>query len=234
MGQDKSVSEFPKTAYPRQNSISHACPLHHYDTMATHYVHSLTASPYYYFIPHYSDATGYHYPYHRYAHNGPQLGVSQATIPTVGVPHGCDQLSYLPSEAHTDQNPRLRGYIHEGDQVVKSDGSSEEVDANEVKLIDPRIINMLEPFRQFYSEREETLKSILPGLHVKLSEFFKMVNTLVLNTVKSNTEKSNARTLKRSLSLGSSPLRNERFKVRPIDSDDTLIVPPGAKNGGEW
>ncbi|KAJ8435488.1 hypothetical protein Cgig2_033227 [Carnegiea gigantea] len=225
MEQNQSVSKFPMTSsYPPLNSVSHGYPLHHYDTMATHYVHSLTSSPYYYFIPHYSYATGRHYPHHHYAHHGPQFGFSRATISTSGVPNVHGQPSYLPPKVRADQKPKSQGNVN-GSQVEKSDGSSEDVHANEVKSIDPRIINILEPFRQFYSEREETLKSILPGLHV---------NTLVLDTLKSDIDRSDARTLKRSLSLGSSPLRNEWFKVRPIDSDDTVIIPPVGKNGDEW
>ncbi|KMS98538.1 hypothetical protein BVRB_4g092270 [Beta vulgaris subsp. vulgaris] len=97
---------------------------------------------------------------------------------------------------------------------------------DEKLLVDPRIISILEPFRHLYNEREELLKNVLPSLYSKLSEFFKKVNSLILENLQIEREKSTSPTLKRSLSLGSSTSKNERFKVRPIDSGDIGILIP--------
>lgn len=219
MEPNQSISQLPKI-YPPQ----------HFDTMATHYVHSLTSSPYYYFIPRSSYAFGNYHPHHHYVHNGPQFEFPQATIPVIRVPNSYrQQYSYVFPKTYTVNSESQISRFDQG-EVEKSEQSSEEVREDRGESIDPRVVNILELFRQLYCEREETLKSILPGIHFKLSEFFKKVNTLVLNIVKSDGERFNARTLKRSLSLSSSPPRNEWFKVRPIDSEDTLLISPDGED----
>ncbi|XVE75546.1 hypothetical protein DITRI_Ditri12bG0102400 [Diplodiscus trichospermus] len=95
------------------------------------------------------------------------------------------------------------------------------------KSIDPRLLVLLEFFREFYVRRQELLKKIFPGLQNESIDFFRKVGR-VLAEVKSNQMK--VKTMQRSLSLGSprtprgkgdeSPLKLERFKIRMVNVGD--------------
>ncbi|PRQ56198.1 hypothetical protein RchiOBHm_Chr1g0333141 [Rosa chinensis] len=102
------------------------------------------------------------------------------------------------------------------------------------KLVDPRLLALVEFFRELYFRRLELFKKIFPGRPDKfLDEMAKKLN-LVLSQVKS-AQTTRARTMQRSLSISSprefkrdeSEMRLERFKVRTIDVDD------GVKLGGQ-
>ncbi|XVE68620.1 hypothetical protein DITRI_Ditri09bG0083100 [Diplodiscus trichospermus] len=92
------------------------------------------------------------------------------------------------------------------------------------KSFDPRLLVLLEFFREFYVRRKELLKKIFPGLQNDFIEFFKKVGRL-LDEFRSNQVK--VKTMQRSLSLGSpptpskegdeSPLRLDRFKIRTVN-----------------
>ncbi|XWS75292.1 hypothetical protein CRYUN_Cryun01aG0073800 [Craigia yunnanensis] len=92
---------------------------------------------------------------------------------------------------------------------------------------DPRLLVLLEFFREFYVRRQELLKKIFPGLKNEFIEFFRKVGRM-LAEVKSNQVK--VKTMQRSLSLGSSPklskkgdespLRLKRFKIRTVNIED--------------
>uniref|UniRef100_A0A803MGZ3 Uncharacterized protein n=1 Tax=Chenopodium quinoa TaxID=63459 RepID=A0A803MGZ3_CHEQI len=225
--------------YPSSTAYTNAYPPHFNDTMATNYVQYLTSTPYYYFIPHTSHSMGYHNPSPHYVHDiGSQLGFSRVgTTPVIGVPYYAPQIMNN-SRSCSNMQELLEGGIDHADQIEKLDGNMEgDYDwmVNENLLVNPRIINMLEPFRHLYSESEESLKNIFPSLYSKLSEFFKKVNSLIMESITTEKEKSSGQTLKRSLSLGSSPTcKNERFKVRPIDSEDVnILIPPESMKDGD-
>lgn len=95
------------------------------------------------------------------------------------------------------------------------------------KSIDPKLLALVEFFRELYFRRHELFNKIFPEHHQDnfLDEMPKKVG-LVLSRVKSN--QTRVRTMQRSLSIGSprefkrdeSEMRLERFKVRTIDLDD--------------
>ncbi|KAJ4843765.1 hypothetical protein Tsubulata_034600 [Turnera subulata] len=104
-------------------------------------------------------------------------------------------------------------------------------EAKEEKPFDPRLVMLLEFFRQLYIKRNEVFKKIFPGyLHDEFVETFKKLGAK-LSLRKSDLTK--ARSLKRSFSVGSTrsrgigapaPLTLERFKVR-------TVVPGGGGSG---
>lgn len=101
-------------------------------------------------------------------------------------------------------------------------------------LVDPRLVSLLDFFRQLYVRRKDIYYKIMP-IHRKDLEiiFNKMGNTKEL-------EKESSREImmrQRSMSFGDveGSLRMERFKVKPIDSGTTIVnVPPkdDQKGGG--
>lgn len=95
------------------------------------------------------------------------------------------------------------------------------------KSVDPKLLALVEFFRELYFRRLELFKKIFPEHHHHnfLDEMPKKVG-LVLSRVKSN--QTRVRTMQRSMSISSPPefkrdeseMRLERFKVRTIDLDD--------------
>ena len=95
------------------------------------------------------------------------------------------------------------------------------------KPIDPRLLSVLEYFRELFVRREEVFKKIFPaGLQEEIVELLKKFGTIV-SKVKS--EKMKVRTLQRSLSIdsprtpfrkgGELPLKLEYFKVKTVVLD---------------
>lgn len=91
------------------------------------------------------------------------------------------------------------------------------------KPVDPRLLAVLEFFREFYVERRELFRRTFPTIHSELAEFFRKLGEIILQR-KMNRIK--VQTIQRSLSLGSprtpkqgeeSTIRLERFKVRTLD-----------------
>ncbi|GMY23185.1 hypothetical protein FCV25MIE_18426 [Fagus crenata] len=88
------------------------------------------------------------------------------------------------------------------------------------KGIDPRLLTLLEFFRQLYVRRQEVFKKSIPDLHNEFSELFKK-DGAKLSQVKSGRMK--VQTVQRSLSVGSprelsqDDLKLERFKVKTIN-----------------
>ncbi|KAK9689065.1 hypothetical protein RND81_09G032900 [Saponaria officinalis] len=205
--------------YPPLNNYAYP-PLNNGDIMATNYFHSLTSKPYYYFTPHCNNPFGYYPPNPHYAYN-----TSICILPSYNNNNNNNNVIIRPAVL---QETGCADYIQgTGDYNGNAGNSEEHLEARRgnQETFDPRIINILEPFRQLYSEREETLKTIFPGIYSKLSEFFKKVNSLMLEHVQLKGQKSTKCTLKRSLSLGDeSNCKIERFKVKPIDSEDTLTM----------
>jgi hypothetical protein len=106
------------------------------------------------------------------------------------------------------------------------------------KSVDPRLLSLLEFFRELFVRRRELFKKIFPGLHDEFVEVSKKVGGVVAH-VQENRRRA-PMTVQRSLSVGSPrtpsgkrgepPLRLERFKVRTV----TLAagVGQGGKSGG--
>ncbi|KAM1229859.1 hypothetical protein ACFX15_039487 [Malus domestica] len=100
------------------------------------------------------------------------------------------------------------------------------------KSVDPKLLALVEFFRELYFRRLELFKKIFPGIQDKFLEVPKKLH-VILAQVKPDETKL-ARTMQRSLSVGSprdfkggeSKLRLERFKVRTIDTGD------GVEQGG--
>ncbi|KAJ8436202.1 hypothetical protein Cgig2_006889 [Carnegiea gigantea] len=239
MEQNQSNPQIPKLYKPPTSIPLAYPPFSYYDTMATNYVHSNTSSPCYVFLPHYPCANDYnsHHPHHAYPI--PPLVQAPMTNSPIPTPHAnsLQCYCYIPPNKLTHDLVNYQQYSQginpcQPTQAGNPQEGSEEVREKE-KSIDPRIINILEPFRQLYSEQEESLKSVFPGIHSKLSEFFKKVNSLILEATNAKEEEGSKprKSLRRSLSLGSSNCKNERFKVRPIDSEETAVISPEGKRG---
>ncbi|XVE99090.1 hypothetical protein REPUB_Repub03eG0166900 [Reevesia pubescens] len=106
------------------------------------------------------------------------------------------------------------------------------------KSIDPRLLVLLEFFKEFYVRRKELLKKIFPGHQNEFLEFLGKVGR-VLVEVKSNHVQ--VKTMQRSLSLGSPrtpskngdepPLRLQRFKIRTINFGDVQEGGRGGQGG---
>ncbi|XWS56319.1 hypothetical protein CRYUN_Cryun09bG0075600 [Craigia yunnanensis] len=108
------------------------------------------------------------------------------------------------------------------------------------KSFDPKLLILLEFFREFYVRRQELVNKIFPGLQNEFIEFFRKVGR-VLAEVKSNQVK--VKTMQRSLSLGSprtpamqeggyeSPLRLQRFKIRTVNVGDDQEDGQGGQGG---
>lgn len=95
------------------------------------------------------------------------------------------------------------------------------------KSVDPRLLALVEFFRELYFRRLELFKKIFPGGHD--DKFLEVPKKLGLIFAKVKPDQTKAvRTMQRSLSIGSprdfkgseSEMRLERFKVRTIDVDD--------------
>lgn len=112
-----------------------------------------------------------------------------------------------------------------GDYYVGGDGKS----------VDPRLLSLLEFFRELFVRRRELFRNIFPGLHDEFVEVSKKVGGVVAQ-VQENRRRAPT-TVQRSLSVGSPrtpsgkrgepPLRLERFKVR------TVILAAGVGQGGK-
>ncbi|CAN6703641.1 unnamed protein product [Malus baccata var. baccata] len=105
------------------------------------------------------------------------------------------------------------------------------------KSVDPRLLALVEFFRELYFRRFELFNRIFPGVQDKLTIEVPKKLGVVLAQMKSDQTKAH-RTMQRSLSIGSprdfkrreSGMRLQRFKVRTIDVDD--VVDQTAKPGG--
>jgi hypothetical protein len=90
------------------------------------------------------------------------------------------------------------------------------------KSVDPRLLPLLEFFRELFVRRRELFKKIFPGIYDEFVELSKKVNGVVAQVQ----EDRRFPTMQRSLSVGSPrtpsvkrgepPLRIERFKVRTV------------------
>ncbi|KAH7536997.1 uncharacterized protein LOC107413184 [Ziziphus jujuba] len=86
------------------------------------------------------------------------------------------------------------------------------------KLVDPRLLALVEFFRELYFRKRDLFKRIFPGFQDEFRELLKKLSRLKSDRTKA---------MQRSLSLGSprkpkavqSTLRLERFKVRTITLD---------------
>lgn len=98
------------------------------------------------------------------------------------------------------------------------------------KAVDPRLLTVLEFFRQLYVRRQEVFETSFPDLHREFDELFKK-HGAKLSQVKSGRVK--VKTIQKSLSVGSSreisgdDLKLERFKVK------TVVVGGDVKQGGK-
>ena len=190
----------PSNLYPSSIPYTIAYPPKMYDndTMATNYVHYLKSSPYYYPIPYYNSYNNnFHFDF-------PKVNI--ATNQSLSQSHQ----SNIPLKSESMATNHYNIYSNKS-------------------IIDLKILSILECLRDVYNEKEESLKNVFPSLFSKLSKFFKKVNSLILESVTMDRDKSTRPILKRSLSLGSSSSTcwNERFRVRPMDSDDVeIIIPP--------
>lgn len=192
----------PSTLYPSSipyYPIAYPPQMYDNDTMATNYVHYLKSSPYYYPIPYYNS----------YNNNN-----SHFDFPKVNVATNQSQNQYY--------QPNI---LHKSESIMTANHHNLYPNKS---MIDLKILSILECLRDVYNEKEESLKNVFPSLFSKLSNFFKKVNSLILESVAMDRNKSTRPILKRSLSLGSSSTcKNERFRVRPMDSDDVgIIIPP--------
>ncbi|XP_022748093.1 uncharacterized protein LOC111297719 [Durio zibethinus] len=128
-----------------------------------------------------------------------------------------DDLSLLESGLYRRSYSDMGDNHHRIEEWAKRLGTS----------FDPRLLVLLEFFREFYVRRQELLKKIFPRLQNEFIELFKKFGR-VLAQVKSNQVK--VKTMQRSLSLGSpttpskkgdeSPLRLDRFRIRTVNIGD--------------
>uniref|UniRef100_A0A5B7BQT9 Uncharacterized protein n=1 Tax=Davidia involucrata TaxID=16924 RepID=A0A5B7BQT9_DAVIN len=105
------------------------------------------------------------------------------------------------------------------------------------KSVDPRLLNLLEFFRELYIERGEFFKKIFPGLHDEFVDVFKKIGGMLARK-----EGMKVQTMQRSLSLGSpstpkhgdddSTLRLQWFKVRTLDISGVGAGQGGGQGGG--
>lgn len=102
------------------------------------------------------------------------------------------------------------------------------------KSVDPRLLALVEFFRELYFRRLELFKKIFPG--GQDDKFLEVPKKLGLILAKVKPDQTRAvRTMQRNLSIGSprdfkgreSEMRLERFKIRTIDVDD------GGVQGGQ-
>ncbi|CAL9005672.1 unnamed protein product [Prunus brigantina] len=102
------------------------------------------------------------------------------------------------------------------------------------KSVDPRLLSLVEFFRELYFRRLELFKQIFPG--GQDDKFLEVPKKLGLILAKVKPDQTRAvRTMQRNLSIGSprdfkgreSEMRLERFKIRTIDVDD------GGVKGGQ-
>lgn len=92
------------------------------------------------------------------------------------------------------------------------------------KRVDPRLLVLLESFREIYVRRHEFFKKIFPKSYEDFVAVFKKTG----NASRKNKELTSFRTLGRSLSLGSK--RPERFKVR---TPNVIVVAGGDGQGDQ-
>lgn len=88
------------------------------------------------------------------------------------------------------------------------------------KPVDPRLLAVVEFFRDFYNEKVELFKESFPAIYEELADVFKTLGGMI--------PRIKVRTMKRSLSVGTirsakqgeeSTITLERFKVRTLDVD---------------
>ncbi|KAJ0045270.1 hypothetical protein Pint_05873 [Pistacia integerrima] len=106
------------------------------------------------------------------------------------------------------------------------------------KSFDPRLLVLLEYFRELYERKGDLFRKIFPGIHDEFVEFSKKIGELSSH-MKSHDQMRGVRTMQRSLSVGSprtraiegdeSPLRLERFKIRTVILDG---ISQGGGQGG--
>ncbi|GAB4836307.1 hypothetical protein Ancab_001222 [Ancistrocladus abbreviatus] len=121
--------------------------------------------------------------------------------------------SYYSTMEH-NSFPQASRFRYPGNYFTDSGASHQDkCQGKRKRSVDPRIINLLEPFRRLYTERKEMFREIFSGILDELSELFKKVNSLVSE---GRTGQQRYPTMQRSLSLGSPPV-DERFKIRALD-----------------
>ncbi|XP_059442444.1 uncharacterized protein LOC132174782 [Corylus avellana] len=100
------------------------------------------------------------------------------------------------------------------------------------KAVDPRLLTVLEFFRQLYVRRREVFETSFPDLHSEFDEIFKK-HGAKLSQAKSSGRQGKVKSVQRSSSVGSSreisgdDLKLERFKVK------TVVVGGDVKEGGK-
>nr|GLL40112.1 hypothetical protein A4A49_06928 [Ipomoea trifida] len=95
------------------------------------------------------------------------------------------------------------------------------------KRVDPRLLTLLESFRDVFDKREDFFKKIFPGIY----EEFKLVFEKFAK-IKGQKREMKTRALERSSSLGSARgLRLERFRVKTPNV--TVVTGPQDGGGGQ-
>lgn len=97
------------------------------------------------------------------------------------------------------------------------------------KMVDPKLLELLESFRELYVKRRKFFKKIFPVNYEESVEVFKKLEV----AIRKNKKMKNQATVKRSLSFGDeSNIRLERFKIKtPV----VIVAGPNGqdKNGQE-
>ncbi|GAB4836306.1 hypothetical protein Ancab_001221 [Ancistrocladus abbreviatus] len=108
------------------------------------------------------------------------------------------------------------------------------------ELIDPRLMSILEFFRQLYVRKKVLFRRIIS---IHREDFVELLNDMEKSKVK-DMEKARAKSVKRhhsfsavrGVKLDDNQLRLQRFKVKTLDTDDQQDpkggVPGGGKGGG--
>nr|GMD54476.1 Nuclear valosin-containing protein [Ipomoea batatas] len=93
--------------------------------------------------------------------------------------------------------------------------------------VDPRLLTLLESFRDVFDKREDFFKKIFPGIYEEFKDVFGK-----FAMIKGQKREMKARALERSSSLGSARgLRLERFRVKTPNV--TVVTPPQDGGGGQ-
>ncbi|CAA3032676.1 Hypothetical predicted protein [Olea europaea subsp. europaea] len=92
------------------------------------------------------------------------------------------------------------------------------------RSVDPRLLTLLESFREIYDKRRDFFKKIFPKSQEDFVDVFKKTST----ASRKNKEVRSFRTIGRSLSLGSR--RPQRFKVR---TPNVIVVAGGDGKGDQ-
>nr|GLL40114.1 hypothetical protein A4A49_06928 [Ipomoea trifida] len=95
------------------------------------------------------------------------------------------------------------------------------------KRVDPRLLTLLESFRDVFDKREDFFKKIFPGIYEEFKDVFGK-----FAMIKGQKREMKTRALERSSSLGSARgLRLERFRVRTPNV--TVVTRPQDEGGGQ-